>query len=160
MKILLVIIGLAFSTCVLSQNKITGRWKPVFFSMGKMMTADIKADTVFLSDTVDVIVKDDKDPAASKELLQMMAGAVLRKMKNMEQEFSSSGVYTEVNKKSNTSKTGTYTFDAATNLLTTVLDGVTAKYTVSFKKDHLVLTAEVGSNPDKRGEMIIEYEKM
>jgi len=36
------------------------------FSMGKMITADIKADTVFLSDTLDVILKEDKDPNASK----------------------------------------------------------------------------------------------
>ena len=160
MRIILVIAGLFFSSVSFAQNKITGKWKPVFFSMGKLITADIKADTVFLSDSIDVILKDDKDPNGSKELMQMMAEAMLQKMKTLAQEFSPAGVYTEIDTRRNTSKNGTYTFDATTNVLTTTLGNAIAKYTVSFKKDHMVLTGEVGSNPDKRGIVIIEYEKI
>jgi len=160
MRTIFVIGALFFSSICFAQNKITGKWKPVFLSMGKILTADIKADTVFLSDSIDVILKDDKDPKGSKELMQMVAEAMLQKMKTLEQEFSPAGVYTETDTRRNTSKNGTYTFDATTNVLITTLGNSIAKYTVSFKKDHMMLTGEVGSNPDKRGTVIIEYEKI
>lgn len=160
MRTVLLIVGLFFSIFSNAQNKITGKWKPVFFSIDKIISADVKADSVFLSDTLNVVFKDDADPAASKELMQMMAGIMLEKMKVTEQEFLAAGVYVETNKKRNTSKQGTYTFDESANQLTTILDNKINKFIVSFKNGHLVLTGELESRKGKKGVLIVEYEKL
>jgi hypothetical protein len=150
---------LAYSVSV-AQNKIIGKWKPVFFSMDKIITADIKADTVYLSDTLDVVLKDDKDPAASKELMKFMAGIMLEKMKNTLQEFLAAGEYTETDTKRNTIKKGTYSFDPSNNLLTTTIGNKTNKFIVSFKNDKLILTGELESRNGKKGLLVIEHERL
>ncbi|WP_462248509.1 hypothetical protein [Ferruginibacter sp.] len=160
MKSILIIAGLFLNSFAFAQQKITGKWKPVYFTMDKIITADIKADTVFLSDSLDVIVKDDKDPAASKELMQFMAELMLKKMKDTEQEFLPSGGYIETNKRKNTNKKGTYIFNASSNLLTIQNGDKADKFIVSFKNDHLILTGELENRKGKKGELIIEYEKL
>jgi hypothetical protein len=160
MRFVFIIACLFISSFIFSQNKITGKWKPVFFTMDKMITADIKADTVLLSDSIDVIVKDDKDPAASKELLQFMAELMLKKMKDTEQEFLSTGDYIETNKRKDTNKKGTYTFNASSNLLTIQNGDKAEKFMVSFKNDNLILTGELESSKGKKGELVIEYERL
>ena len=157
---ILFIAGLVACSVAVAQNKITGKWKPVFFSMDKIITADIKADTVYLSDTLDVVLKDDKDPAASKELMKFMAGVMLEKMKNTEQEFLAAGEYIETNTKRNTTKKGTYAFEASNNLLTTTIGNKTSTFIVSFKNDKLILTGELESRNGKKGSLIIEHERL
>jgi len=157
---ILFIAGLLLSLISIGQNKITGKWKPVFFNMGEIITADIKADTFYLSGTVDSVFKDDKDPEASKELMKFMAGIMLQKMKSTEQEFLATGEYIETDTKRNTTKKGTYTFDASSNLLTTTLGNKTNKFIVSFKGDKLILTGELESRSGKKGSLIIEHEKL
>ncbi len=156
MKVILTIIGLVVSSCAFCQNKITGRWKPVFVSIDKIITADLKADTIFLADTIDVTLKNFKDIEASKKMLRAMISIIVYKMQAIEREFTAPDNYTEINKQTNTSKEGTYTFAETTNLLTTVLSDDTVKYAVSFLKDHLILTSELGAT---KRMLIVEYEK-
>jgi hypothetical protein len=160
MRTVLLIVGLFCCWLSNAQNKITGKWKPVFFNMDRIITGDVKADSVYLSDTLNVVFKNDKDPAASKELMQMMAGIMLEKMKATEQEFLATGVYIETNKKRNTAKQGTYTFDERAGLLTTILDNKTSRFTVSFKANRLILTGDLESRNGKKGLLIVEYEKL
>ena len=159
MRVILIIIGLAFGTCTFGQNKITGRWKPVFVSIDKIITADIKKDTVFLSDTIDVALKSSKDPEGTKKMIQAIIGMMAYKMQSMEQEFTAPDIYTEINKQTKTNNSGTYSFNETSNALTTVLGSTTVTYTVSFKNDHLVLASELGSGPDSKRKFIVEYEK-
>ena len=118
MKSILIVAGLFLNSFAFAQQKITGKWKPVYFAMDKIITGDIKSNKVILLDTVDVIFKDDKDPAGSKEWMQMMAEIMLEKMKNNKQEFLLPNSYIETDKKRNTITKGTFTFDETTNLLT------------------------------------------
>mgnify|MGYP003561884625 CR=1 FL=1 len=92
-----------------------------------------------LADTVDVMVKNDKDPAGSKELMQMMAEIMLEKMKNNEQEFLLPGIYIETDKKRNSITKGTFTFDETTNLLTIKTPTKASNFTVSFKNNYLIV---------------------
>ena len=158
-SILFITALLACSVCN-AQNKITGKWKPIFFNMGDIITADIKADTFYLSNKVDSVFKDDKDPEASKEVMKFMAGIMLQKMKSTEQEFLATGEYIETDTKRNTTKKGTYTFDASSNLLTTTLGNKTNKFIVSFKGDKLILTGDLESRSGKKGSLIIEHERL
>jgi hypothetical protein len=158
MRFILVPVFLLLSSLVFAQNKIIGKWKPVFFNLGNMITADVKADTTFLSDTLDVMFKDDKDPQASKEMMVFMADLMLRKMKGTEQEFTASGEYIETERSKNRTTKGIYTYDELNNLLTVTRGNKVEKYTVSFKNRNLLLSGEVGSNKDKRGKLLVEYE--
>ena len=160
MSVILIISCLFINSFVFAQNKIIGKWKPVYFAMDKIITGDIKSNKVILSDTVNVIVKDDKDPAGTKELMQMMAEIMLEKMKNNEQEFLLPNIYIETDKKRSTVNKGTFTFDETTNLLVikTPTKGITFK--VSFKNDHLVLTGELESRKGKKGDLVVEYERL
>jgi hypothetical protein len=157
---ILFIAGLLACSVAIAQNKIIGKWKPVFFNLGNIITADIKADTFYLSQTVDSVFKDDKDPEASKEAMKFLAGIMLQKMKSTEQEFLASGEYIETDTNSNTTKKGTYTFDAATNLLSTTVRNKTNKFMVSFRGDKLILTGDLESRNGKKGSLIIEHEKL
>ncbi len=160
MKTLLIVAGLLINSFAFAQQKIAGKWKPVYFSMDKIITGDIKSNKVILSDTIDVMFKDDKDPAASKELMQMMAEIMLEKMKNNEQEFLMPGIYIETDKKRNSITKGTFSFDETTNLLTIKTPTKASNFIVSFKNDHLILTGELESRKGKKGELIIEYERL
>jgi hypothetical protein len=160
MKTLLIVAGLLINSFAFAQQKIAGKWKPVYFSMDKIIAGDIKSNKVILSDTVDVIVKNDKDPAGSKELMQMMAEIMLEKMKNNEQEFLLPNVYTETDKKRNSINKGTFTFDETTNVLIIKTPTKASNFIVSFKNDHLVLTGDLESSKGKKGEWVIEYERL
>jgi len=144
----------------ISQNTVLGKWKPVFLTLDKIITADIKADTVFVSGDLDIAFKDDKDPEGSKELMQMMAGLMLQKMKVTEQEFLKSGEYIEKNTKRGTVTNGTYTFNASTGILIITSRDKPQQFAVTFKNDHLVLTGQLESSSGKKGAMLIEYEKL
>ena len=143
-----------------AQQKIIGKWKPVYFSMDKIISGDIKAGKAILSDTVEVMFKDDKDPSASKELMHMMAEIMLEKMKNNEQEFLLPDIYIETEKKRNSTDKGTFTFDDATNLLNIKTATKAIMFIVSFNNDHLILTGELESRKGKKGALVIEYEKI
>lgn len=160
MKFIFSIIGLLVCSFAIAQSAITGKWKPVYFSIDKLVTGDVKADTIFLSTKLDEAFKNDKDPQASKELMQMMAEMMLKKMKYTEEEFIAPNGYLEINTKKNTSNKGTYTFNGQDNLLTTLLANKSHTFIVSFKNDHLVLTMDLESSNGKKGEMQVEYERV
>ena len=149
-----------FNLVAIGQNKITGKWKPVFFSMDRIMTGDVKADSIYLSDTLDIVFKDDKDPAASKDLMKLMAKIMLEKMRSNQEEFLPGGAYIQTDTKQNSTKKGSYTFEASSNLLTTVVGNKTTKYIVSFKDGHLILTWGLESRSSQKGSMIVEFEKL
>ena len=55
---------------------------------------------------------------------------------------------------------GTFTFDETTNLLTIKTPTKASNFIVSFKNDHLILTGELENRKGKKGELIIEYERL
>jgi hypothetical protein len=160
MKNILIVAALFLNSFAFAQQKITGKWKPVYFSMDKIITGDIKSNKVILSDTVEVMFKDDKDPSASKELMQMMAEIMLEKMKNNEQEFLLPNIYIETDRKRNSITKGTFIFDETTNVLIIKTPTKASNFKASFKNDHLILTGELESRKGKKGELMIEYEKL
>lgn len=157
-RCILLSICLLLNSFAFAQNKIIGKWKPVFFSLNKLITGDVKADTTFLSDTLDVVFKNDKDPQASKEMMVFMADMILKKMKDTEQEFIGSGEYIETNKSQNRTTKGTYTYDELTDLLIVKNGNKINKFTISFKNKNLLLTSEMESRNGKKGELFVEYE--
>jgi hypothetical protein len=160
MRIILISFCLLLSSFVFAQNKIAGKWKPVYFTMDKIISGDIKMNKVILSDTIDVMFKDDKDPAASKELMQMMADIMLEKMKNNEQEFLLPDIYIETDTKRNSTDKGNFSFDESAGLLTIKTKTRAISFVVSFKNNNLVLASELINGKGKKGTLIIEYEKI
>jgi hypothetical protein len=160
MKSILFIACIFSCSFVVAQNKIIGKWKPAFLAIDKLLSVDIKADTVYLSDSLDVVFKDDKEPEGSKEMMKMLGGIMLEKMKVIEQEFLASGAYIEKNTKRNTTIEGTYTFDAATHILVMKSGNKIQQFTVSFKNGRLLLTGEMDSAKGKKGSMLVEYEHL
>ena len=160
MKTFFLFVALMAGATVNAQHKLIGKWQPVLMSMGNIVVADIKADSLFISDTIDVMVKDDKDPAASKELIQMIGQMMMRKMKITQQEFLPTGEYVEINTSRNTSRKGTYTFDESGQTLITEINGKASKFSVSFRDTRLVLTGELESGNNIKGELVVEFEKL
>ena len=160
MKTFFLLIAILACGVAKSQNTLIGKWQPVYFSLDKIIVADIKEDTVFISDTVNVMFKEDADPEASKELMKLMGQIMLEKMKNVQQEFKSAGEYLEISTTKNTTKKGKYNFVESTQSLTIELDGKINKYFVSYKNGRLLLTGQLESRKGKKGSMVIEYEKI
>lgn len=158
MRCIILIAGLFFTSTCFAQNKLTGKWKPVYFVLDKIMIADVKADSVHMSDSLDVVFKNDKDPEMSKKMMQFLGQMLLKKMQDTQQEFLPSGVYIET--LNNTATNGTYTYDSTGNLTIIQPKNKTSKYTVSFKNDHLVLTSALENPGGRKGVLVVEYEKL
>ncbi|MES2430423.1 MAG: hypothetical protein V4556_05760 [Bacteroidota bacterium] len=154
------IVALFISSIAFSQNTIVGKWTPVYFTMDKIMTADVKADTFYVSDTLNVLLKDDEDPKESMKMMHLLFEMMLEGMKDVQDEFTGSGAYIETNTHSKKVKTGTYSFDKIKNELITKINSATEKYAVSFKGDHLLLTGQLGEGAESRGVLEIEYERI
>ena len=103
MRLLFLIAGLFTCSITFGQTSIIGKWKPVFFNIDSMITADVKADTTFLSAKLDEALKDDKDPKASKEMMVFVAEMMLNKMKVTEEEFTATAEYIITDRKRNKS---------------------------------------------------------
>lgn len=78
----------------------------------------------------------------------------------MNRNFYCEIFYIGTEKKRNTIYKGTFTFDAATNLLHLKTATKAIKFIVSFNNDHLILTGELESCKGNKGALVIEYEKI
>ena len=160
MRLLFLIAGLFTCSITFGQTSIIGKWKPVFFNIDSMITADVKADTTFLSAKLDEALKDDKDPKASKEMMVFVAEMMLNKMKVTEEEFTSTAEYIITDRNRNKSSQGTYTLDGQNNLVITTVKNETHTFKVSFKNDNLILTGELENREGKKGKLLVEYERV
>lgn len=160
MRLLFLLTGLIIGTAAFSQTTVTGKWKPVRFDMGGMMAADVKAGTVTLSDSLKAKFKSDEDPEASKKMMQSLGNIMVDKMKSVEEEYTATGEWKETNTETNKVKTGKYSFDPATNILTRETAVKAEKFTVEMKAGHMILTGDLESKNGHKGKMIVEYERL
>lgn len=159
MKTVIFFITLLFSTSCFAQNSIAGKWKPVFVRIDSMMTADLATGTTTLSEKIDEQFKNDKDPAASKAMMQFMMEMMLQRMQDSEEEFITPGEYIESNKRRGTSAKGTYTYTGNDLVVTTARKKVT-RYKVAFNNERMILSTELESQQGKKGMMQVEYERV
>lgn len=162
MKPLFFILALLISATSYSQN-IVGKWKPTYFTMDTLFKGDMKADTFWLNKpALKAMIANDKDPESSEMMMSVMFEAMFRALKSMTEEYAADGKYAETNTIVNKTKTGTYTFDKAKNILIKKLEisPNDQVFTVSWKGEQLVLTTELNSSNGKKGKMEIIYQKL
>ena len=162
MKLSIAIIALLISTVSYSQSALTGKWKPVFFSLDAFARGDVKADTIFISDQMKENFKDDKNPEESEEMMKFILEMLFKKMKETQEEYLSDGKYIETNTRTGRSKTGTFAFDEGAKTLERTQETSTKKenYIVLWKNGQLVLTGDLESTTGKKGKIEIVYEKL
>ncbi len=161
MKIFFITVGFFISLNCAAQTEILGKWKPIKFTMGNLISGDVKNHSTILSDSVDVLFKNDKDPKASKEMMLMMADMMLEKISGMRQEFLSNGEYIIINADAKRSEKGTFHFDLAKMMLDLKTAKTAMTYKVSFLKKNLILSSELsGLGANDKDEMIVEYERL
>lgn len=161
-KIRLLLITMLISMASCSQVSLTGKWKPVFFSFDTFARGDIKADTLFISDALKENFKNDEDPAASEEMVKMVIKMLFKKIKETQDEYLDNGKYTETSTRSGRTRNGTYIYNAKEGTLQRTQEPANRKdnFTVSWKNEQLVLTAELGEESGMKGKMEIVYEKL
>lgn len=160
MKSVLLIISLFTGSNSFAQNKVVGKWKPVTVVLGNVLSVDVKAGKSVLSDTADVIFKNDKDPAESKKMMQFMGEMLIEKMKNAEEEFQANGTYVEYDTKQSKLRKGAYTFDASKNKMVLTQAGENQVFIVSFKGNRMILSGKLGVQEGSKDDIVIEYEKL
>jgi hypothetical protein len=156
------IIALLISSVSYSQASLTGKWKPVFFSFDTFARGDIKADTLFISDALKEIFKNDKDPKASEEMIKMVIEMMFKKMKETQNEYFGDGKYTETSTGSGRTKNGTYTYNEKDGTLQRTQEPLNRRedFVVSWKNGQLVLSSELESTNGKKGKMEVVYERL
>ena len=159
-KIFLFFLCLSICAVSLAQDSLLGKWKPVSFNMGNMITSDIKAGTAILSDTLKIMFKDDKDPEASLQVMEMMANVMLRKMSNLVMEFFDSGDYSENDVLKNKMTKGSFQYDDNRKSLITITSSISKAYTINFKDQLLILTSELKGKDGDDGVMVVEFERL
>lgn len=160
MKALFVFLFLFVCNAVFAQTELVGKWKPVRFNIGNLITGDVKAGTIVIADSLDASLSNDKDPEESKGLMKMMAEIMLEKSSSWLQEFVPEGEYFETNTKRNKVTKGVFKFDSNTSTLETTIGETVTNYKVSFKDNHLVLVTLLGKDSGKKGELILELERV
>jgi hypothetical protein len=161
MKLIVAVIALFFSSLSFSQSLI-GRWKPVFVTMDSLMRGDVEQDTIYINPSLKENFKDDKDPQASEQMIQMLFRGMIKSMKDAQEEYFENGDYTETNTKTNRIKKGSYKFDQQNKILKRTLPPVDKEqnFNVSWRNDLLVLTTELESRKGKKGKLEIVYKKL
>ena len=161
MKFIITVISFFISSATFSQS-LVGKWKPVFFSMDTVMRGDVEQDTMYINPLIKEDFKNDKDPEASEEMMQMIFQAVFKKIKEMQEEYSADGTYKETNTRTNDIKTGRYVFNQQDKTLIKTLSPLNKeqKFIVSWKNDELVLTGELESRNGKKGKLEMVYKKL
>jgi len=157
-----IVIALLISSVCYSQTSLTGKWKPVFFSFDTYARGDIKADTLFISDALKENFKNDKDPAASEEMVKMVIEMLFKKMKETQDEYFDTGKYTETNTRSGKANGGTYIYNEKEGTLQRMQEPLNKKenFSVSWKNGQLVLSSDLGETNSPKGKMEIVYEKL
>jgi len=144
-------------------QSVVGKWKPVFFTMDTLMRADVKADTFFINKAMMTEnFKNDKDPEFSMQMMEMLFKGLFRNLKEVEEEYFEDGSYKETNMKAKKMKTGKWVYDEKENILTKTISPATEAqhFSVRWSNGQLVLTTELGSGSDKKGNLEIIYEKI
>lgn len=162
MKPLIFISFLFLSFSSFSQS-LTGKWKPVFFSMDTLARGDAKADTLYINTAMlKEQLKNDDNPEQMEKFMRGMLDNMFQKFKETEEEFTADGTNKEIDKGSGRSRNYTFTYDPQTKILIKKSNpgNREQKFLVSWKKDMLVLTSELGEDSGKKGKMEIVYEKL
>jgi len=162
MKFLITIIALLFSSFSFSQS-IIGKWKPVFFIMDTIMRGDVKADTLFINnEMLKKELKNDKDPEASKQMMEFLFQTMFRDMKETQEEYLENKTFKEINTRTGNNRSGTYTFDQQNKTLVKTYSSTMKKesFIISWKNEQLVLTGELGNAKGKKGKLEVVYQRL
>ncbi len=161
MKPILTPIALLFSLLSFSQP-LVGKWRPVFFTMDTIIRGDVKADTLFINnEMLKQEFKNDKDPAASEEIMQFLFQALFRNVKETEEEFLEDGTFKEINIRTANNKAGTYSFNQQDKALIKTYSPVKKEsFTVSWRNEQLILTGELESAKGKKGKIEVVYQRL
>jgi hypothetical protein len=135
-------------------NSIIGKWKPISFSLGNMLTGDLTKNEPNVNVSIDSLVKNDKDPEGSKEMMKMVFQMLFDKTKNTLEEYKANGEYIETDVSSGKTKKGNYFFNEKKQQLTKWYEKSMTKviFTLSWKNNNLTLNSalkQVGNKPSK-----------
>jgi len=100
--LLLLLAMLAITTILNAQiTSVVGKWKPASFEMTGLMKKDFKNDKVVFLVNMDSLFKTDKDAKMSKEMMEFVFEMMVKKMKDVNEEYLPNGKYFEINTKTN-----------------------------------------------------------
>ncbi|MDI9365818.1 MAG: hypothetical protein QM541_12760 [Flavobacterium sp.] len=151
-----------FVLSVNAQNSIVGKWKPVSFSLQGVLKGDLSKDNVDITASLDSIVKKEKDPQASKMMLDMFFQMLFSKMKTTTEEYTTNGKYLETNTKTNNTRTGVYTLNASKKSIErkSSANAEFEKFTYTLTANKLILKTKFSTNKNKQSDLEIVYERM
>jgi hypothetical protein len=143
-------------------NNIVGKWKPISFSMGGKIEGDLTKDEPDIKVSLDSLVKNDKDPETSKQMMKMMFQLVFDKTKTMLEEYKVNGDYIETNMATGKTILGNYIFDAKKMELTKWYINNPKKviYHLIWDKNNLIQKSDLTPIGNKPAQLIVFYNKL
>ncbi len=144
------------------QNSIEGKWKPAYFSLGDLVTGDLSKDVPDMNLSLDSLVKNDKDPEASKEMMIMICQLMFDKTKALMEEYKANGEFIETDLKRGRIKSGTYIFDEQkSELIKTYIDSPKQYvFKIEVSNKSLILKSALKAVGEKEAEYIVTYKKL
>ncbi len=158
----IVFLVLLYSNCFSQTNSIVGKWKPVHFNLGNMVEGDMSKNNPNVLISMDSLVKNDKDPVESKEMMEMIFQLMFDKTKNTIEEYYTDGTFTDTDVNKGRTKKGTYAFDAKSNNLikTYTISDTKLNFKVSITDNKLVITSKLKQIGEKESEYTVTYKKL
>jgi hypothetical protein len=144
-------------------SSIVGKWKPISFSLGNMLDGDLTKSEPDVKISIDSLVKGDKDPEGSKEMMKMIFQMVFDKTKVIIEEYKANGDYIETNTKTGKIKEGKYIFDDKRGTLIKSYNNSSAKiiYRININKNELTQKSDLETGiGEKPAELIVIYTKL
>jgi hypothetical protein len=149
-------------TAYTQTNSIVGKWKPISFSLGDMLNGDLTKNEPDIKISLDSLVKNDKDPEGSKEMMNMVFQMMFDKTKSLMEEYTTKGDYIETDTKTGKIKMGKYIFDKNKNELTKWYINSKNKiiYKLTWNENNLKLSSNLKTVGEKPSEFIVIYNKL
>lgn len=143
-------------------NNIVGKWKPISFSMGGKIEGDLTKDEPDIKVSLDSLVKNDKDPEGSKEMMKMVFQIFFDKIKNLQEEYKANGDYIETNTATGKTTLGNYIFDEKKMELTKWYVNNPKKiiYHLIWDKNNLILKSDLKPIGNEPAQLIVYYNKL
>ncbi len=143
----------------LSREMIAATWKPVYAGINKAILVDINAHKVTLMDTLDEIIKNDKDPEESRKMFSFLANMMLDKMGTLLEVYSADSIYTEINTRTGKERKGIFFLDVQSGILTRKIGPRIEHFTVYLEDGKLILQGQLGSDSHSAGKLEVVYER-
>jgi hypothetical protein len=149
-------------SCFSQANSIVGKWKPVHFNLGNLVEGDMSKNNPTILVSIDSIVKNDKDPEASKQMMEMVFQIMFDKTKSIVEEYTADGSFIDTDIKSGKSKKGIYTLDTISNQLikTYSISNNKLNFKLNFTNNTLIVSSKLKQIGEKESEYIVTYQKL